>query len=250
MRNLGRSRPASHPMTPDDAEFGLLATTRYLPRLRLERSELLNQHRWMLGGNDHECGWEERWVRDEGYMKLAVDTLADCLQQAGMAAAEIAHFVLPAPLPRINEAAARRLGIAPEVVVSADHETVGDLGNAQALAMLDSALRSAAPGALVLVGAFGSGCDALLLRRQRRRGLRHRHHARDRRRTAAGGRGGPDGRPALQRARARDARRARWCLRPRRRASIASSRPRSDTQPQRAPQQNVCAVSIIGRQGT
>ena len=31
--------------------------------------------------------------------------------------------------------------------------------------MLDIALRSAAPGALILVAAFGSGCDVLLLRR-------------------------------------------------------------------------------------
>jgi uncharacterized OB-fold protein len=42
---------------------------------------------------------------------------------------------------------------------------VGDLGSAQPLAMLDIALRAAAPGALILVAAFGSGCDALLLRR-------------------------------------------------------------------------------------
>ena len=46
-----------------------------------------------------------------------------------------------------------------------EHETVGDLGCAQPLAMLDSALRRAAPGELILVAAFGSGCDALLLRR-------------------------------------------------------------------------------------
>ena len=30
--------------------IGLLATTRYVPRLRLERSEVLAQHRWMAPG--------------------------------------------------------------------------------------------------------------------------------------------------------------------------------------------------------
>ena len=30
--------------------FGLLATTRYVPRLRLERSEVFAQHRWMAPG--------------------------------------------------------------------------------------------------------------------------------------------------------------------------------------------------------
>src|SRR6185369_14815670 len=36
---------------------------------------------------------------------------------------------------------------------------------AQPLSMLDVALRGAAPGSVILVAAFGSGCDALLLRR-------------------------------------------------------------------------------------
>ena len=82
-----------------------------------------------------------------------------------MTASDIAHFVMPAPLARVNDAVAKRLGIAPTASVSAEHETVGDLGCAQPLAMLDIALRAAAPGALILVAAFGSGCDALLLRR-------------------------------------------------------------------------------------
>jgi 3-hydroxy-3-methylglutaryl CoA synthase/uncharacterized OB-fold protein len=116
-------------------------------------------------GESHDYGWEERWVRDEGYMKIAVGTIQACLAQAGVAAADIAHFAMPAPLARVNDAVAKRLGIAPGALVSAEHETVGDLGSAQPLAMLDFALRAAAPGALVLVAAFGSGCDAVLLRR-------------------------------------------------------------------------------------
>ena len=116
-------------------------------------------------GESHDYAWEERWVRDEGYLKIAVGTLRRCLEDAGVTAADIAHFAMPAPLARINEAVARKLGIGGGALVSAAHETVGDLGSAQPLAMLDVALRAAAPGALVLVAAFGSGCDALLLRR-------------------------------------------------------------------------------------
>ena len=121
--------------------------------------------RFREAGQDHDYGWEERWVRDEGYLKLAVATLAACLADAGVAAAEIAHFAMPAPLPRIDEALAKKLGIPATALVPSSHESTGDLGGAQPLALLDTALRSAAPGALILVGAFGSGCDALLLRR-------------------------------------------------------------------------------------
>jgi hydroxymethylglutaryl-CoA synthase len=116
-------------------------------------------------GENHDYGWEERWVRDEGYMKIAVGTIKACLAEAGVAAGDVAHFVMPAPLAKVNDAVAKRLGIAATALTSTEHETVGDLGCAQPLAMLDIALRSAAPGALILVAAFGSGCDALLLRR-------------------------------------------------------------------------------------
>lgn len=116
-------------------------------------------------GNDRDYGWEERWVRDEGYMKVAVGTLQACLAGAGVAAADIAHFVMPAPLPRVNEAVAKKLGIPTGALVATEHETTGDLGSAQPLALLDITLRAAAPGALILVAAFGSGCDALLLKR-------------------------------------------------------------------------------------
>lgn len=119
-------------------------------------------------GHDHDYGWEERWVRDEGYLKLAVDALRQCLAAGGVTTADVAHFVMPAPLAKVNEAVARKLGIALAAVVATGHESGGDLGTAQPLALLDVALRTAAPGALILVAAFGGGCDALLLRRSER----------------------------------------------------------------------------------
>ena len=111
-------------------------------------------------GSEHDYDWEERWVRDEGYMKVAVGTIRQCLLNASAVAAEVAHFVMPAPLARFNDAVAKRLGIPAAALVSAQHETAGDPGCAQPLAMLDAALRAAAPGVLVLVAAFGSGCAA------------------------------------------------------------------------------------------
>jgi 3-hydroxy-3-methylglutaryl CoA synthase len=116
-------------------------------------------------GHAHDYGWEERWVRDEGYLKIAVDTIRACLADAQVKPTDVAQFAMPAPLARVNEAVAKKVGIPPAALVSTEHETVGDLGGAQPLAMLDAALRAATPGALVLVVAFGSGCDALLLER-------------------------------------------------------------------------------------
>lgn len=116
-------------------------------------------------GELFEYSWEERWVRDEGYMKVLAQTASACLASAGKPAAAISHFVMPASLPRINEAVAKRLGIQPSAVVDSMFETAGDLGSAQVFAMLDKALRASAPGALILIAAFGSGCEVLLLER-------------------------------------------------------------------------------------
>lgn len=161
-------RPAStqEMIQGDGAAGALIGSGRAIAEFVAHRSvhaDLVDHFRET--GQDHDYGWEERWVRDEGYMKFAVDTLRRCLADARVAAGDIAHFALPAPLPKINEAVAKKLGIAPTAVVSTGHEDGGDLGTAQPLAMLDVALRAAQPGALILVAAFGSGCDALLLRR-------------------------------------------------------------------------------------
>ena len=116
-------------------------------------------------GEDADYGWEERWVRDEGYLKIAVGAIRQCLQRAGVEASAVSRFAMPAPLARINEAVAKKVGVAAGALVSTDAESVGDLGCAQPLAMLDIAVREACEGELILLVAFGSGCDAMLLRR-------------------------------------------------------------------------------------
>jgi hydroxymethylglutaryl-CoA synthase len=169
---LAAERRIARPASPQEMIFGdgaagaIVGTGAAIATLLASRSEhadLVDHFR--QAGQDHEYGWEERWVRDEGYMKIAVGTIRQCLHDANVSPADVAHFVMPAPLARVNDAVAKRLGIPAAALVSVEHESVGDLGAAQPLAMLDIALRAAAPGALILVAAFGSGCDALLLRR-------------------------------------------------------------------------------------
>ncbi|HSV71947.1 MAG TPA: 3-oxoacyl-[acyl-carrier-protein] synthase III C-terminal domain-containing protein [Methylibium sp.] len=169
---LAAERRIAQPASPQEMVFGdgaagvLVGSGAVIATLVASHSvhaDLVDHFR--ATGEDHEYGWEERWVRDEGYMKIATGTLKACLAGAGVAASDVAHFVMPAPLAKVNDAVAKRLGLPPTAVVSAEHESMGDLGCAQPLALLDIALRAAAPGALILVAAFGSGCDALLLRR-------------------------------------------------------------------------------------
>ena len=165
-RRIARPASAQEMILGDGAAGVLVGTGAPLATLVAHASrhaDLVDHFR--ASGQLHDYSWEDRWVRDEGYLKIAVGTLQQCLKDAGVTVANITHFALPAPLAKVNEAVAKRLGIGAAALVPTEHETVGDLGCAQPLAMLDAALRRAGPGELILVAAFGSGCDALLLRR-------------------------------------------------------------------------------------
>src|SRR5690606_22880202 len=110
----------------------------------------------------HDYGWEERWVREEGYLKLVPAAADAVLRKAGIAAGDVTRLVLPSPLARIEGAVAKRLGVPDSAVTDGLASRLGYAGAAHGLVQLALALESAAPGDRILLLAFGNGCDALL----------------------------------------------------------------------------------------
>ena len=133
-------------------------------------ARLLGSHSQAVDFIDHYRGqgrqfdyvWEERWIRDEGYLKIVPPVLAALLEKTGVKASEIAHFCLPCTLGRVTPAIAKTLGIAEEAVRDNLHAACGETGTAHALVMLVRALEESKPGEKILVAGFGQGCDALL----------------------------------------------------------------------------------------
>lgn len=115
-------------------------------------------------GQDFDYGWEERWVRDEGYMKIVPDAVNALLSKAGVSAGDIAHFVLPTDQGRVPAMVAKKLGIKGEAVADNLLQSVGITGAAHVMLLLAHRLEQAAPGDLVLVAGFGQGCDVLLFK--------------------------------------------------------------------------------------
>ena len=113
-------------------------------------------------GEDFDYAWEERWVRDEGFTKIVPAGVKALLAKAGVAGADIAHFILPCPFAKLDQAIAKQCGIDPARVHDNLASVVGDSGAAHALLMLVHTLESAKPGEKILVAQFGQGCDALL----------------------------------------------------------------------------------------
>ena len=114
-------------------------------------------------GRDTDYGWEERWVRDEGFGKIIPPVVKSALEAAGCTAADIDHYVMPAAQPKLNLAIAKTLGIRSEAVADALFEVCGDTGSAHPLMMLAKTLALATPGQKILVVQFGNGCDAMVL---------------------------------------------------------------------------------------
>lgn len=113
-------------------------------------------------GASYDYYWEERWVRDAGYGEIIPPAVAEALASAGVPAAEVAAFCLPALLGGVPAAVARKCGIAPEAVADDLQSDSGDCGAAHGLMMLAAALERAKPGDKILLVSFGAGCDVLL----------------------------------------------------------------------------------------
>lgn len=118
---------------------------------------------YRMSGQRFDYALEERWIRDEGLLKLVPRAVAGVLAAAGVRAEDVRHLALPLP-----ESAARRVA----ELCHLEHarrdtrllEHCGDAGTALPLLMLVAALEHAAPGELVLLVGIGQGVDAALLR--------------------------------------------------------------------------------------
>jgi len=106
--------------------------------------------------------WEERWIRDEGYMKIVPTAVGKLLEKVGVQAADITTFCFPSAMRRVADGLAATLGLADDAVADNLQTCCGETGTAHPLVLLVHALESASAGNKILVAGFGQGCDALL----------------------------------------------------------------------------------------
>ncbi len=116
------------------------------------------------GDSKYDYNWEERWIRDEGYFKIAPRAIAAALAEAGVEAGAVDRFIMPATIRGVPQKAAALAGIRAEAVRDTLQAQLGEAGTAHPLVMLADCLQEAAPGETILVAGWGQGCDALLFR--------------------------------------------------------------------------------------
>lgn len=110
----------------------------------------------------YDYNWEERWIRDEGYMKIYPAVIAGLLKKTGTKISEVAKLCYPCFLGRAHGEIAKALGASPQQVASNMHTETGECGTAHPLLLLARELESAKPGDKFIVAGFGQGSDALM----------------------------------------------------------------------------------------
>jgi hydroxymethylglutaryl-CoA synthase len=157
--------------SPNDAIFGhgaaavLVGTEQviaeYLGGATLTRDFVDHFRR---SGDRFDYYWEERWIRDEGYLKIAVEAIGAALVNTGIAATAVDRLVFAAPIRGVREAVAKATGIAPDRLTDELAGGVGDTGTAHPLMMLAHTLEQSRPNQVIVVVGFGQGADVLVFR--------------------------------------------------------------------------------------
>lgn len=105
---------------------------------------------------------EERWIRDEGIMKLVGESIARALQSAALQPEHVDHLVMSGSRTTVRRLA-QATGLCNARLQDDFHAQCGDTGTAHPLLMLAAALEAAKPGERIVLVGFGQGADALVL---------------------------------------------------------------------------------------
>jgi 3-hydroxy-3-methylglutaryl CoA synthase len=111
---------------------------------------------------DFDYGWEERWIRDEGYSKIVPPAIKAALAACKSRAATITQFIMPSLMPAGPKQMAKTAASARARCATFLGANLGDTGAAHALVMLVDALETAKQGDKIMVVAFGQGVDTLV----------------------------------------------------------------------------------------
>lgn len=113
-------------------------------------------------GEAFDYSWESRWIRDEGYMKIAGEALKTAIEKNAIPPSRVSKLLVAIPVKGVAEALAKGAGIDPACVHENLQSTLGHAGAAQPFVLLAHALQTAQPGDCIVALAFGQGCDVLI----------------------------------------------------------------------------------------
>lgn len=163
--DLRRARPASEAELLQGDAAGAVLVGRGPVIARLLGSHAVTVDfvdHFRASGARFDYAWENRWIRDEGYLDLLGGALQTALGRWRVPPTAIDRLLIAVPGAGVGQQLARAAGVRPEAVADTLGSVIGDTGVAHPLVMLAAALDAAQPGERILLAAFGQGCDLLL----------------------------------------------------------------------------------------
>lgn len=124
-------------------------------------ADLVDHYR--MSGQEFDYTLEERWIRDEGYLKLVPKAIARLFDKTGHDASDIDHFILQTTVPATASKVAKIAGIRDDAVYPGLFDRCGFAGPAMPLMALAEVLDKAGSGEKILIAGFGQGVELLLL---------------------------------------------------------------------------------------
>jgi len=112
-----------------------------------------------IQGERFSHGWEERWIRDEGYSKIIPEAALGLAKKYNLQVSDFAKIIIACPVAAAVKGLAKMLGATPEQIQDNMVANVGDTGTAMPLMMLTAALEDAKPKDKILVLSYGGGSE-------------------------------------------------------------------------------------------
>ncbi len=120
---------------------------------------------WRADGDAFVRTWEDRFVIEEGYLKILPQVISKLLDRNKLDTKDLGKVVFYAPDSRRHGEVVRKLGFDPKTQVQDPmFDRLGNTGAAFAPMMLTAALEQAKAGDRILLANYGNGADAFLFR--------------------------------------------------------------------------------------
>jgi hydroxymethylglutaryl-CoA synthase len=120
---------------------------------------------WRLPQDRFSQEWEDRFIRDEGYMRLLPQLVSTLLKKYNLKPEDFDRVVYNGIEARSHQVVAKKMGFDYQTQVQDPlYNKIGNTDSASALMILLSALEEAKPGERILLANYGDGGDAYILR--------------------------------------------------------------------------------------
>jgi hydroxymethylglutaryl-CoA synthase len=119
---------------------------------------------WRVSGSRNVRSWEDRFIFEEGYLKILPVAINEFLEKSGLNLEDITKIVYYGPDLRRHRQMVEMLELKPEQVQDPLFDKLGNTGTSFSLIQVVAALEEANPGDTILLISYGDGADIVLLK--------------------------------------------------------------------------------------